>query len=157
MSIFTVIIVIIVIERDVKVLRRYACEGVKMLRCSLTLHKTLHKTNTTEDLEHLHSLTPSPPPHFIKILLRLDIHPCHIVKFDVVAEGPGVDHLAAAAIVKTLSLAHFLCILEGESSRQQFAKEVALAPEVVLDAPFGKFGNYNYNNYNNYSEKWTPS
>ena len=101
------------------------------------------------------SLTPSPPPHFIKILLRLDIHPCHIVKFDVVAEGPGVDHLAAAAIVKTLSLAHFLCILEGESSRQEFAKEVALAPEVVLEAPFGKYSNYN--NYNNYSEKWTPS
>ena len=123
------------------------------------------------------SLTPSPPPHFIKILLRLDIHPCHIVKFDVVAEGPGVDHLAAAAIVKTLRQAHFLCILEGESSRQQFkqvlatalllhvllslllldlfAKEVALAPEVVLEAPFGKYSNYN--NYNNYSEKWTPS
>ena len=103
------------------------------------------------------SLTPSPPPHFIKILLRLDIHPCHIVKFDVVAEGPGVDHLAAAAIIKALRQAHFLCILEGESSRQEFAKEVALAPEVVLEAPFGKFGNYNYNNYNNYSEKWTPS
>ena len=32
MSIFTVIIVIIVIERDVKVLRRYACEGVKVFK-----------------------------------------------------------------------------------------------------------------------------
>ena len=82
--------------------------------------------------------------------MRLDIHTCHIVKIDVVAEGPGVDHLAATAIIKALRQAHFLCILEGESSRQQFkqvlttalllyvllrlllldlfAKEVALAP-----------------------------
>ena len=34
------------------------CEDVKVWRCSLTLHNILHKTNTTEDLEHLNILTP---------------------------------------------------------------------------------------------------